>query len=210
MEIDRAIENLKAMLSELRKEDIADIDEQEPNIDRQEFYNETTPIYFNTDVTTVIFALTKKLRQDIIEELKKNKTNIDTIITDSKTDNKYNGKYNIILIFGNDILTTPTVTQLNLIDKVLQKKKGMLQFFQLNELQFNPTEHQLVPPHRKLNPQESTDIMTKYLIKSKLQMPIIPKTDVIAKWLGLKQGEIVEITRHNENSGKSYYYRCCI
>ena len=210
MEIDRAIENLKAMLSELRKEDIDDIDEQEPNIDRQEFYNETTPIYFNTDKTTIIFALTKKLRQDIIEELKKNKTNIDTIIHDPKTDNKYNDKYNIILIFGNDILTTPTVTQLNLIDKVLQKKKGMLQFFQLNELQFNPTKHQLVPPHRKLNQEESTDIMTKYLIKSKLQMPIIPKTDVIAKWLGLKQGEIVEIIRHNENSGKSYYYRCCI
>jgi DNA-directed RNA polymerase subunit H (RpoH/RPB5) len=198
------------MLSELRKEDIEDIDEQEPNIDRQEFYNETTPIYFNTDKTTIIFALTKKLRQDIIEELKKNKTNIDTIIHDSKMDNKYNGKYNIILIFGNDILTTPTVTQLNLIDKVLQKKKGMLQFFQLNELQFNPTKHQLVPPHRKLNQEESTEIMTKYLIKSKLQMPIIPKTDVIAKWLGLKQGEIVEIIRHNENSGKSYYYRCCI
>ena len=210
MEIDRAIENLKAMLSELRNEDIDDINEQEANIDRQEFYNETTPIYFNTDKTTIIFALTKKLRQDIIEELKKNKTNIDTIIHDPKTDNKYNGKYNIILIFGNDILTTPTVTQLNLIDKVLQKKKGMLQFFQLNELQFNPTKHQLVPPHRKLNQEESTDIMTKYLIKSKLQMPIIPKTDVIAKWLGLKQGEIVEIIRHNENSGKSYYYRCCI
>jgi len=210
MEIDRAIENLKAMLLELRKEDIEDIDEQEPNIDRQEFYNETTPIYFNTDKTTIIFALTKKLRQDIIEELKKNKTNIDTIIHDSKMDNKYNGKYNIILIFGNDILTTPTVTQLNLIDKVLQKKKGMLQFFQLNELQFNPTKHQLVPPHRKLNQEEATAIMSRYLIKSKLQMPLILKTDVIAKWHGLKQGDIVEIIRYNENSGKSYYYRCCI
>ena len=210
MEIDRAIENLKAMLSELRNEDIDDINEQEANIDRQEFYNETSPIYFNTDKTTIIFALTKKLRQDIIEELKKNKTNIDTIIHDPKTDNKYNGKYNIILIFGNDILTTPTVTQLNLIDKVLQKKKGMLQFFQLNELQFNPTKHQLVPPHRKLNQEDVVAIMNKYLIKSKLQMPIIPKTDVIAKWHGLKQGDIVEIIRYNENSGKSYYYRCCI
>ena len=210
MEIDRAIENLKAMLKKLRNEDIADIEEQEHNIDRQEFYNETMPIYFNTNNTTIIFALTKKLRQDIIEELKKNKTNIDTIIKDEKTDNKYNGKYNIILIFGNDILTTPTVTQLNLIDKVLQKKKGMLQFFQLNELQFNPTKHQLVPPHRKLTQDEATSVMTRYLIKSKLQLPIIPKTDVIAKWHGLKQGDIVEIIRYNENSGKSYYYRCCI
>jgi DNA-directed RNA polymerase subunit H (RpoH/RPB5) len=204
MEIDRAIENLKAMLYELRGDNIDEFEEHETDIDRQEFYNENKIIEFNTDNTTIIFALTKKMRQDIIEQLKKSKPNIESFV------NAYNGKYNIILIFGNDILTTPTITQLNLIDKVLQKKKGMLQFFQLNELQFNPTKHQLVPPHRKLTPEEGTEIMTKYLVKSKLHMPIILKTDVIAKWHGLKQGDLVEIIRYNENSGKSYYYRCCI
>jgi hypothetical protein len=205
MEIDKAIENLKSMLFELRGENIDEFDEHEADIDRQEFYNENNVIEFNTDYTTIVFALTKKMRQEVIEQLKKNKANIDSLVNES-----YNGKYNIILIFGNEILTTPTITQLNSIDKVLQKKKGMLQFFQLNELQFNPTKHQLVPPHRKLSPDETTEIMTKYLIKSKLQMPIILKTDVIAKWHGLKQGDIVEIIRYNENSGKSYYYRCCI
>ena len=204
MEIDRAIENLKAMLSELRGDNIDEFEEHESDIDRQEFYNENNIIEFNTDNTTIIFALTKKMRQDIIEQLKKSKNNIETFV------NTYNDKYNIILIFGNDILTSPTITQLNLIDKILQKKKGMLQYFQLNELQFNPTKHQLVPPHRKLSSEESTEIMNKYLIKSKLQMPIILKTDVIAKWHGLKQGDIVEIIRYNENSVKSYYYRCCI
>ena len=204
MEIDRAIENLKSMLRDLRGENIDEFEEHEVDIDRQEFYNENNIIEFNTDNTTIIFALTKKMRQDIIEQLKKSKPNIESFV------NAYNGKYNIILIFGNDILTTPTITQLNLIDKVLQKKKGMLQFFQLNELQFNPTKHQLVPPHRKISNEETTEIMNKYLIKSKLQMPIILKTDVIAKWHGLKQGDIVEIIRYNENSGKSYYYRCCI
>jgi DNA-directed RNA polymerase subunit H (RpoH/RPB5) len=205
MEIDKAIENLKSMLFELRGENIDEFDEHEADIDRQEFYNENNIIEFNTDNTTIVFALTKKMRQEVIEQLKKNKANIDSLV-----DENYNGKYNIILIFGNEILTTPTITQLNSIDKVLQKKKGMLQFFQLNELQFNPTKHQLVPPHRKLSPDETTEIMTKYLIKSKLQMPIILKTDVIAKWHGLKQGDIVEIIRYNENSGMSYYYRCCI
>jgi DNA-directed RNA polymerase subunit H (RpoH/RPB5) len=205
MEIDRAIENLKSMLSELRGENIDEFEEHEVDINRQEFYNESNIIQFQTSDTTIIFALTKKMRQEIIEQLKRaSKTNIDTFV------NEYNGKYNIILIFGNDILTTPTITQLNLIDKILQKKKGMLQFFQLNELQFNPTKHQLVPPHRKLSVEETTEIMNKYLIKSKLQMPIILKTDVIAKWHGLKQGDIVEIIRYNENSGRSYYYRCCI
>jgi len=205
MEIDKAIENLKSMLSELRRENIDEFDEHEADIDRQEFYNENNIIEFNTDNTTIVFALTKKMRQEVIEQLKKGKANIDALVNEN-----YNGKYNIILIFGNEILTTPTITQLNLIDKVLQKKKGMLQFFQLNELQFNPTKHQLVPPHRKLSSEETNEIMTKYLIKSKLQMPIILKTDVIAKWHGLKQGDVVEIIRYNENSGKSYYYRCCI
>jgi DNA-directed RNA polymerase subunit H (RpoH/RPB5) len=205
MEIDKAIENLKSMLSELRGENIDEFDEHEADIDRQEFYNENNIIEFNTDNTTIVFALTKKMRQEVIEQLKKGKANIDALVNEN-----YNGKYNIILIFGNEILTTPTITQLNLIDKVLQKKKGMLQFFQLNELQFNPTKHQLVPPHRKLSSEETNEIMIKYLIKSKLQMPIILKTDVIAKWHGLKQGDVVEIIRYNENSGKSYYYRCCI
>ena len=35
-------------------------------------------------------------------------------------------------------------------------------------------------------------------------------TDIIAKWLGLKQGDIVKIDRYNPNSGVYYYYRCCI
>lgn len=204
MEIDIAIENLKCMLKELRNDDITEFDEHEADIDREEFYNDANVIEFNTDNATIIFALTKKLRTDIIDQLKKSKNNIDSFI------DAYNGKNNIILIFGNEILTTPTITQLNLIDKILQKKKGMLQYFQLNELQFNPTKHQLVPQHRKLSTDEMTEIMNKYLIKNKLQMPIILRTDVIAKWLGLKQGDIVEIIRYNENSGKSYYYRCCI
>lgn len=203
MEIDNIIQNIKDMLVD-RGDNIDEFDEHEADIDREEFYNDINILEFHTDNTTIIFALTKNLRVNIIEQLKKNKSNIDTFV------NAYNGKYNIILIFNNDILTTPTITQLNLIDKILQKKKGMLQFFQINELQFNPTKHQLVPPHRKLNAEETTEIMNKYLVKSKLQLPLILKTDRIAKWLGLKQGEIVEIIRYNENSGKSYYYRCCI
>jgi len=86
----------------------------------------------------------------------------------------------------------------------------MIQYFQINQLLFNPTKHKLVPEHRKLSTTEINEIMEKYLIKNKLQMPIIMHNDVIAKWIGLKQGDIVEIKRYNENSGLSYYYRYCI
>jgi DNA-directed RNA polymerase subunit H (RpoH/RPB5) len=86
----------------------------------------------------------------------------------------------------------------------------MLQYFKVEELLFNPTKHELVPPHRKLSNDEAKNIMDKYMIKSKGQMPLIQHTDVIAKWIGLKQGDLVEITRYNENSGEYYYYRCCV
>ena len=203
MEIDIVINNLKEMLID-RGDNIDEFNEHEIDIEREEFYNDRDIIEFNTSDTTIIFALSKRLRKLIIDELKDNEENIDQFIS------KYNNKLNIILIFNNDTLSSPLVSQLNKFDKILQKNKGMLQYFQINQLLFNPTKHTLVPKQRKLSTVEANSVMEKYLIKSKAQMPMIMHNDVIAKWLGLKQGEIVEIIRYNENSGKSYYYRCCI
>jgi len=203
MEIDIVIQNLKEMLID-RGDNIDEFDEHEVDIERENFYIDKDIIEFNTSNTTIIFVLAKLLRKNFINELKEYEDNIDNFIV------KYNNKLNIILIFNNDTLSTPLINQLTKFDKLLQKKKGMLQYFQINNLLFNPTKHKLVPKHRKLNNEETIEIMDKYLIKSKIQMPMIMHNDVIAKWLGLKQGEIVEITRYNENSGISYYYRCCI
>jgi len=203
MEIDNIIENLKEMLIS-RGDNIDEFEEHEAELDRELFYNENSPVNFHTSDTAIIFGLTKNLRSMIIDDLKKNSLTIENFTK------KYNGKLNIIIVFNNDILTTPTISFLNMIDKNLQKKGGILQYFHINELLFNPTKHQMVPPHRKLTIDETKEIMEKYMIKSKGQMPLILHTDVIAKWIGLKQGEIVEIIRYNENSGKYYYYRCCV
>ena len=202
MEINTIIQNLKEMLS-ARGEDISEFDEKEKTISRDKFYNDLSTIEFYTDQSVIIFAF-KGLRKNIIGELKENEENMDEFVKN------HGNKMNILLIFNNDIITTPNVTLLTKYDKIMQKKKGMMQYFQINQLLFNPTKHEIVPKHRKLTPEETAVIMDKYLIKSKLQIPIIMHNDVIAKWLGLKQGELVEITRYNENSGISYYYRCCI
>lgn len=202
MEIDTIINNIKDMLL-MRGDNIDEFEEHEVDIDREEFYNDKNIIEFNTTNTTIIFALTKKLRKNIIDELKEK----DDILEFVK---KYNNKKNILLVFNNDTISAPILTQLNKFDKILQKSGGILQYFHIKQLLFNPTKHTLVPEHIKLTSEESQDIMNKYLIKSKLQMPIIAHNDVIAKWLGLKQGDIIKIKRYNENSGLSYYYRCCI
>ena len=201
--IDYVIENLKEMLR-IRGDNIDEFEEHEVDVEREDFYNDNIVIDFHTDKTAIIFALSKNLRTMIIDSFKKNKQNMDNYVLE------FNGKYNIIIVFNNDLLTSPSITQLTLIDKILQKKNGMLQYFHINDLLFNPLKHELVPPHRKLSVDEGKEIMTKYNIKTKLQMPLILSTDKIAKWIGLKQGDIVEIIRYNENSGKSYYYRCCV
>jgi DNA-directed RNA polymerase I, II, and III subunit RPABC1 len=116
---------------------------------------------------------------------------------------------NIILIFNNDVISVPIMSQLNRYDKMFQKIGGQLQFFYTKQLMYNPTKHEYVPEHIKLTEEETACIMKSNMIRSKLYMPIILHNDPIAKWLGLKQGDVVKIIRYNENSGVSFYYRCC-
>ena len=71
-------------------------------------------------------------------------------------------------------------------------------------------KHVLVPKHEKISEDEVKNVLSMYLIKHKSQLPIISRNDVIARWLGLRHGDIVRITRYNETSGTYYYYRCCL
>lgn len=204
MVVDVIINNLKDMLLD-RGDNIDEFSEHEVDIDREEFYNDKDVIEFHTSHTTIIFAITKILRKSITDKLKDAaKTDIMNFVSE------YNDKKNIIIIFNNDTVSSPFTHQYHTYDKLLQKNDGCLQFFQMKHLLFNPTKHCLVPKHTKMTPEQTLQMMEKYLIKGKSQIPFILHNDVMAKWLGLRQGEVVEIERYNENSGLSYYYRVCV
>lgn len=203
MDIDIIINNIKDMLKE-RGDDIDEFNEHEVDIDRSEFYSDKNIIEFHTSETTIIFAMTKKLRKSIIEEIRDHKDNIMPLVE------KYNNKLNIMLVFNNDNISLPLIQLLNKYDKLLQKKGGSIQYFHMKQLLYNPSKHSLVPKHTKLSQEESLEVMEKYMIKSKTQMPYISHNDVMAKRLGLKQGDIIKIDRYNENSGLSFGYRVCV
>jgi len=204
MEIDIAIDNIKSMLQD-RGDNIDEFVEHEVDVDREEFYNDKNITEFHTSNTTMIFALTKKLRRIILEEIKNaSKGDVESFIQ------KYNKKKNFIIIISDDTVSSPIVQQLNTFDKILQKMGGSLQYFHIKNLLFDPTKHVLVPKHTKLSPEEVSTVMEKYLIKGKNQFPYIFHSDPIARWMGLKQGDVVQIDRYNENSGLSYYYRVCV
>ena len=202
MDIASIINNIKEMLME-RGDDISLFEEHELSVDKEEYENDRNIIEFQTSKTTVIFALTKKLKKYVMDELKNYEGDINNFIT------KYGNKKNVILIFNNDTVSQPVITQLNKYDKLFQKNDGQLQYFHAQQIMFNPTKHEYVPKHIKLSEKEASDFMNEYMIKSKLYMPVILHNDPIAKWLGLKQGDIVKIVRYNENSGVSFYYRSC-
>jgi DNA-directed RNA polymerase subunit H (RpoH/RPB5) len=87
-----------------------------------------------------------------------------------------------------------------------------VQVFELKELQFNISTHVMVPKHKLI---DSTDeqingILQKLNIKSRAQLPVILKSDPMAKFLNAKPGDMVEITRYSPTSGQHIFYRICV
>lgn len=95
--------------------------------------------------------------------------------------------------------------------KMLNALKLNLQVFDIRHLQFNISHHHLVPKHEIVNDEEEIKQLIENLcIKNKFQLPIILKSDAMAKYLGLRNGDIVRITRPSPTSGQYVSYRCCV
>ena len=77
-------------------------------------------------------------------------------------------------------------------------------------LQFNILKHVLVPEHRVMEEYEVIDIINKYNITEKSQFPDISRFDPVAQVIGLRPGQVCEITRASKTAIESKYYRVCI
>jgi DNA-directed RNA polymerase subunit H (RpoH/RPB5) len=109
------------------------------------------------------------------------------------------------------VLNEPIHDEFHLI-AIRRRDHEHISFFNIRNLISNPTKHVLVPPHRKLTPEEAEEVRKEYFIdtKSSSKPPDIKyHRDMIARIIGLRVGDIVEITRPSITAGESKYYRIC-
>lgn len=198
-----SIETALYHVCEMLKERKEDTDEFRKELDATNDWGEylAKQMQHETDKTIVYTAFTK----NIIKAMTKSET--DFVIDENDASAKKNF---VLLVADAKMLSTANLQTFQQKDKELHAQGGMLQIFTLKELQYNPTQHVLVPKHEKVPEEEIKDILAQYQVKTKAQLPVIMKTDRMARWLGLKHGDIVRITRHNENSGIYFFYRCCV
>lgn len=111
--------------------------------------------------------------------------------------------YNAILVLRIDI--TPYAKQ-----AVLEMSDAFrIEHFKEAELLVDITEHTLVPEHVVLNQNEKQELLKRYRLKE-TQLPRIQLNDPVARYYGMKRGQVVKIIRPSETAGRYVTYRICM
>lgn len=87
--------------------------------------------------------------------------------------------------------------------------EGTIETFEESSLVVNITHHELVPKHIRLSTEEKKELLKRYRLKES-QLPRIQREDPVARYLGLKRGQVVKIIRRSETSGRYASYRICL
>ena len=162
-------------------------EQEEDNVIKKEDYEKK--IYIK-------YYLGKSLRPNNLQEMIDDLFYIEEILTKNDT---------LLVVVKDEV----NETLLNTLRHIWESDKIFIIIIPLQRLQFNILEHVLVPPHRILNEAEKIKIKKRYNIINDELFPELSRFDPIAKAIGIRPGEVCEITRPSKTAITSFYYRIC-
>jgi len=108
------------------------------------------------------------------------------------------------------VICDPTLEGLTEVMIEWSKKKDNNTLFFYKHLIYNFSRHEMVPKHIKLTRTEANKVKTEYRLQSMIQFPGIEKMDAMARYLGLRRGDLVRIERATREGFLHVVYRVCI
>lgn len=93
---------------------------------------------------------------------------------------------------------------------IANPENKLVQIFELRHLQFDISQHRKVPRHRILMSDELESVLKEFHASSPEQFPKIDCQDPMAKWIGARPGNVIEVLGLCESSGNNRRYRLCV
>ena len=107
---------------------------------------------------------------------------------------------------GATAASVPGVGEENAREAQPMRSKKTVDIFTLDELQFNITTHEWVPTHIVLSKHEKETVCRRYRARED-QMPGLSARDPVARYYGLRRGQMVFVLRNSETACTAEYYR---
>ncbi len=95
------------------------------------------------------------------------------------------------------------------ISNIWEQDGIFISVMNIKRLQFNVLKHELVPKHRILSDEETIEFKKKFGIVNNNQIPDISRFGPVSIAIGIRPGQICEITRSSKTAIKSNFYRIC-
>jgi DNA-directed RNA polymerase subunit H (RpoH/RPB5) len=104
----------------------------------------------------------------------------------------------------------PNVALKNLLKMEFTKNNYYVNVYNFHNYLFNILKNNLVPHHEILTETKKKELALEYNIVKESQWPEISRFDPPAMAIGLRPGQVTEITRKSPTSLDTKYYRLCV
>lgn len=143
------------------------------------------------------YYLGKSLRPNNLQEMIDDLFTVEEVLTKNDT---------LLVVVKDEV----NETLINFVKHIWESEKIFIILIPLKRLQFNILEHVLVPPHRVLNESEKIMIKNRYNIMNDNEFPELLRFDPVAQAIGIRPGQVCEISRPSKTAISAPYYRICI